>query len=81
MNIYIPHVFSKGNIQAFPFAFPRAFRGFPFVLLFLLLEAVFLALLPFARVPFLVPELTFALAFVEFLFSLLLPKDVEASSV
>ena len=51
------------------------------MLLFLLFDAVFLALLPFARLPFWVPELTFALAFSEFLFSFLGPKDVEVSSV
>ena len=73
--------FLWGERLKFPFVFPSAFRGFPFVLLFLLFEEVFLALLPFARLPFWVPELTFALAFSEFLFSFLLPKDVEASSV
>ena len=51
------------------------------MLLFLLFDAVFLELLPFARLPFWVPELTFALAFSEFHFSFLLLKDVEASSV
>ena len=66
-------------MSAFPFVFPRAFHGFPFVLLFLLFDAVFLTLLPFARLPFWVSELTFA--FSESTFSFLLPKDVEASSV
>ena len=63
---------SSVRVIAFPFIFPRAFLGFPFVLWFSLFDAVFLTLLPFARLPFWVSELPFA--FPEFLFFFCYPK-------